>query len=235
MFNCLIFQDAKIFKFYNIICDNYEINTECSYHECIKKITNSGVDVFIIDITSIIIDRDFLLNIIKCCKKKEIIVVCCVDQLNNDLIIINDLYQAADCFIKSNNLDLIIKTLINLDLSKKDIVKDEKIDEVHQLLYQLGISNSVNGFYYLQSAIIMCLKNKSLLKGFNCGLYQNIAFDFNTTPSAVEKAIRKSIENAFNYSNATSFIYCFFKDIINNDKAKATNRQFILMCVQYLK
>ena len=236
MFKCLVFQNAKSFKFHDIVCDNYEVSIEFNYQECIKKISDSIVDVFIVDISNGTNDCGLLLNIIKCCKKNETSVICCIDQLNNnDFIITNDLYQAADCFIKSYNVDLIIKTLINLDLGKKDTVKNDDIDVVNQLLYQLGISNSVNGFYYLQAAIKMCLKNKKLLKGFNYGLYQNIAFDFNTTPSAVEKAIRKSIENAFNLSNASSFIYCFFKDIINNDKAKATNRQFILMCVQHLK
>ena len=105
---------------------------------------------------------------------------------------------------------------------------------ITELLHTLGIPNSVQGFSYIQEAIANCYYHEDYKKGVTKYLYPLLALQHRTTAGAVEKSIRHAIELAFSHCDQTS-LYDFFKGTIRMDKAKATNSQFISMCVDYLK
>ena len=106
--------------------------------------------------------------------------------------------------------------------SKED--EDQKIERtVTNILREIGVPAHIKGYAYLRSAIIYVSKDSSYLGSITKKLYPNIANEFGTTSSRVERAIRHAIEVAFNRGNIRVWLKYFFSV---TEKAP-TNSEFI--------
>lgn len=106
------------------------------------------------------------------------------------------------------------------------------IDEakMYNLLKELGIPANFKGYKYIKDSICMISSNSRIKMG---ALYSEIADKYSTTPSAVERCIRHSIENIFNSSELPDIL----KDIFGNrsfDK-KPRNGEFLFTISEYLR
>ena len=71
-------------------------------------------------------------------------------------------------------------------------------------LEEVGIPAHIKGYMYLRTAIMKTYDNIDILGQVTKVLYPEIARNYNTTSSRVERAIRHAIEVAWNRGNTES-------------------------------
>ena len=112
--------------------------------------------------------------------------------------------------------------------------KDNYIDEITQIIHEIGVPAHIKGYLYLRDAISMVVEEIELLGSVTKILYPRIAQKFETTPSRVERAIRHAIEVAWS-RNSLDTIKKFFGYTINTEKGKPTNSEFIALVADRIR
>ena len=107
---------------------------------------------------------------------------------------------------------------------------DEKISGI---LIAIGIPPHIKGYGYLREGIKMAVEEPSIINNVTKQLYPKIAEKFNTTASKVERAIRHSIEVAWNRQRVDAINAMFgVRVYIGTDKP--TNSEFIALVADKL-
>lgn len=99
---------------------------------------------------------------------------------------------------------------------------------VTALLRELGIPANVKGYDYVREAIMLCLKDRTMVDKITKALYPSVAQMFDTTAPRVERAIRHAIELAWERGNL-NLINNIFGYTVSNSKGKPTNSEFIAL------
>ena len=105
--------------------------------------------------------------------------------------------------------------------------------EIETAFARIGLPSSLMGYEYLVEAITKVVLDK---KAINCivkGLYVDIAKEFNTTGSRVERAIRHAIETAYYRGNVDEIDKCL--GYYSNEDGKCTNGEFIANFARYIR
>lgn len=102
------------------------------------------------------------------------------------------------------------------------------------ILKELGMPVSLLGYAYTRYAIKLVYDNPTLVSAITKELYPNIAREFNTTPTRVERAIRHAVETAWYRGNA-EFQQKLFGYSISVDRGKPTNSELITTIADYIK
>jgi two-component system response regulator (stage 0 sporulation protein A) len=108
------------------------------------------------------------------------------------------------------------------------------IEEITQIIHEIGIPAHIKGYLYLRDAISMVAEEIELLGSITKILYPRIAQKYETTPSRVERAIRHAIEVAWARNNIDT-IKKFFGYTINTEKGKPTNSEFIALVADRIR
>lgn len=99
--------------------------------------------------------------------------------------------------------------------------------EIYKTLHDLGLPAHFKGYQYISFGL-ETLFDKPNIKRLNIGiLYEEIADEFNTTKSNVERSIRHAIDISFHRGDI-KVIDSFFGHSLNFDKAKPTNFEYII-------
>ncbi|MEN8905752.1 MAG: sporulation transcription factor Spo0A [Clostridiales bacterium] len=106
--------------------------------------------------------------------------------------------------------------------------------EVTNVLHEIGVPAHIKGYQYLRDAIIMVIKDIDIINSITKQLYPNIAKQYNTTPSRVERAIRHAIEVAWGRGQVDA-IDTLFGYTVNLGKGKPTNSEFVAMIADKLR
>lgn len=112
--------------------------------------------------------------------------------------------------------------------------KDKYIEEITDIIHEIGIPAHIKGYLYLRDAISMVAEEIELLGSITKILYPRIAQKYETTPSRVERAIRHAIEVAWSRNNIET-IKKFFGYTINTEKGKPTNSEFIALVADKIR
>ncbi len=105
---------------------------------------------------------------------------------------------------------------------QKEKLLEEKIEST---LLSLGLKKHRKSYIYIREAVLLCIKDMSLLNGVTKVLYPQIAYKFSTNGSSVERAIRYGITNIWDKPNNVELRKNFsFQFYINN---KPSNVEFI--------
>ena len=123
-------------------------------------------------------------------------------------------------------------TSINLRESKEAPLDLDK--EITDILHEIGVPAHIKGYMYLRESITMVYNDIDILSGITKVLYPTVAKKYNTTSSRVERAIRHSIEVAWNRGNVEA-ISQIFSYTISYNKSKPTNSEFIAMIADKLR
>lgn len=94
---------------------------------------------------------------------------------------------------------------------------------VTKIIWGIGIPAHIKGYRYLRSAIIMVFKNPELIDSITKRLYPDLAKEYKTTPSRIERGIRHAITTAWNRGPTEKMLEIFS----NQKNLKTTNSQFI--------
>lgn len=109
-----------------------------------------------------------------------------------------------------------------------DSTEEVIVERITQLMIELGMSANLLGFNYIREAIRLSVIDIGILNAITKRLYPDIAKQFKTTPSRVERAIRHSIEVAWSKGNLKT-VNSIFGYTIAANKGKPTNSEFIAM------
>ena len=163
------------------------------------------------------------------------------DEINND--------QNTDIFLtiveaNNNRINLKITTSSIQTKSIKDIIEyinNNKIINVEQInsemcidkiLHNLGMPSNIKGYQYIKDGIILLFNNN--ISSFTKDLYPTIAKKYDTNKENVERSMRHAIEISWNRGN-WDLMEELFGYSIDQDKAKPTNKEYIITIVDYLK
>jgi two-component system response regulator (stage 0 sporulation protein A) len=136
------------------------------------------------------------------------------------------------CFRPDVDLEELFK-----EEEKQIPTKESKISIEQQItttLHELGVPAHIKGYLYLRTGIEMVYNEIELLGGITKVLYPEVAKQYKTTSSRVERAIRHAIEVAWNRGNIEAIRNIFSYTICYN-KTKPTNSEFIAMLADKLR
>lgn len=105
---------------------------------------------------------------------------------------------------------------------------------VTKVIHEIGVPAHIKGYQYLRDAIMMAIRDMEIINSITKQLYPNIANDYNTTPSRVERAIRHAIEVAWGRGQV-DLLNNLFGYTVQTSKGKPTNSEFIAMIADKLR
>ncbi len=114
------------------------------------------------------------------------------------------------------------------DKSNKCYNKDDLEMIVTGIIHEVGVPAHIKGYQFIRSAILMAIDNMEVINHITKQLYPDLAKMYKTTPSRVERAIRHSIEVAWNRGRSET-MESIFGYTVSCDKGKPTNSEFIAM------
>ena len=113
---------------------------------------------------------------------------------------------------------------------KNIVLLDEKISNI---FISIGIPPHIKGYAYLREGIKMAVENPAIINNITKQLYPKIAEKLDTTASKVERAIRHSIEVAWNRQRIDA-INAVFGVRVYIGTEKPTNSEFIALVADKL-
>jgi two-component system response regulator (stage 0 sporulation protein A) len=117
-----------------------------------------------------------------------------------------------------------------LATESKPTVSVDIDDMVFAILKRVGMPPNLKGYNYTDYAIKLCLADPSYLDELTKRLYPDVAVQYNTTDSRVERAIRHAVESVFDRCDP-EIINNLFGCTMSRKKGKLTNGEFIASCV----
>lgn len=105
---------------------------------------------------------------------------------------------------------------------------------VSNILLRLGISENISGCQHLRRAIVLAVENEEMMYSVTRLMYPKIAQELGTTPSVVERRIRRAIVAAWEKSES-SVLESYFGHTIDIARGKPANSEFIAMVADRIK
>ena len=109
--------------------------------------------------------------------------------------------------------------------------EEENVFRISNLLNRLSISPSIKGYYYIRNAVEMVLEDPEAIIGITKRMYPDVAKEYKTTSSKVERAIRHAIESSWKKGSGKTY-----SEIVGyHCGEKPTNGQFIATLAEYIR
>ena len=105
---------------------------------------------------------------------------------------------------------------------------------VTSIIHEIGVPAHIKGYQYLREAIMIAVQDMDVINAITKVLYPQVAKTFATTPSRVERAIRHTIEVAWDRGDLET-LQRFFGYTVSNTKGKPTNSEFIALIADKLQ
>ncbi len=223
------------------------IGTSDNATSCLNYLSTNSCDLLIIDLMLTNIDGIGVLNKLKEVNSRAYNKVVCITSFTNPLICETlEKLNVSYCFKQPFDINYFTTTLSSImkitledikDMTQNESEKYKKIkleNEITEILHEVGIPAHIKGYMYLRTAILSTYYNIELLGQVTKVLYPDIARQYSTTASRVERAIRHAIEVAWNRGN-TDAIDDIFGYTVSATKSKPTNSEFIAMIADKLR
>lgn len=219
---------------------------------CIMDLRNRKVDILVLDMIMPKKDGLDVLESLKINRIEAGSIICTTPFINDYIVSQLKMYKVDYVILKPFQVSVLKDKMKSLSKAKDMIVPngqmisltDEKENthrlkmmlqnEITELLHEIGIPAHIKGYQYLRTAIEKTYFNIDYLGQVTKILYPEIAREYYTTASRVERAIRHAIEVAWNRGNIDA-IDDIFGYTISATKAKPTNSEFIAMLADKLR
>lgn len=120
-------------------------------------------------------------------------------------------------------------------MPQKTEITDRTLEvEITSIIHEIGVPAHIKGYQYIRDAILMSIRDREMINSITKILYPTISKKYQTTPSRVERAIRHSIEVAWNRGNP-DVIEDYFGYTVSDGKGKPTNSEFIALIADKLR
>lgn len=107
--------------------------------------------------------------------------------------------------------------------------------KITRMLHEIGVPAHLKGYQFLREAIMLGIKDTSILDSITKILYPTVARKFQTTPSRVERAIRHAVETAWVRVGDVKYLEKYFGFSVDPNKGKPTNSEFIATLVDWIR
>lgn len=105
--------------------------------------------------------------------------------------------------------------------------------QISKIFVAIGIPPHIKGYQYLRTAIKMCIKDTNIISAITKRLYPDVAKEYDTTPSKVERAIRHAIEVCWNRGKIDNINNLFGSQVFTKND-RPTNGEFIALLADKL-
>lgn len=102
------------------------------------------------------------------------------------------------------------------------------------LFLEMGAPDHLIGHEYALAAVLLVVENRTFIDNITFGLYPQLAVQFDTTASRVERAIRHVVEVMWTRGDP-DVLFRYFGNTISADRGKPTNGEFIARCANIVK
>ena len=223
------------------------VGTAYNGHDCLELLENDEPDVLVLDIIMPHMDGLAVLGKLKEMEKMHTPNVVMLTAFGQEEVMKKAADLGASYFIlKPFDLDNLADQIrqvhgtgVTSSPQQKKLVKKEQKKKnleanITNIIHEIGVPAHIKGYMYLREAITMVYNDIELLGSITKVLYPDIAKNYNTTASRVERAIRHAIEVAWTRGNIES-ISALFGYTVNISKAKPTNSEFIAIVADRLR
>ncbi len=225
----------------------YDVVGECSDgQEAVKQAKEKDPDVIVLDILLPRLDGIETICEIKNKMPEKNIAFIIVTGVGNSKML-NDACEAGAmyCLIKpceytaiASRIDKALTSRTQQKTKQAPDVTSETLPDIEtqvtKIIHQIGVPAHIKGYQYLRTAIIMTMNNTELINSITKQLYPNVAKEYSTTSSRVERAIRHAIEVAWDRGDI-DVINSYFGYTIQSAKGKPTNSEFIALVADSLR
>lgn len=128
---------------------------------------------------------------------------------------------------KSDEMDIYSQVVF----TEKDYSLEMKVT---RMLFTLNIPANIKGYQYIRAAVIMAVHDPEAVILITKIIYPEVARQYRTTPSRVERAIRHAIEVSWQRSDQ-DFLNSFFFAEQSTIRNRPTNREFISRLSEWVK
>ena len=123
--------------------------------------------------------------------------------------------------------------LICGDAQLQSVKDTHSLTEISQTLRELGMPANLLGYHYFRFAIHTAVRHPEILRAITKELYPQIAKEFRTTATGVERAMRHAIEVMWNRGNI-EILEEYFGYTVDPNRGKPTNSEFVSQIVDKL-
>ncbi len=224
----------------------YEVVGECADgQEAVAEAQIKQPKVVVLDILLPRLDGIDVITEIRSKMPDEDISFIIVTGVGNSKML-NDASQAGAmyCLIKPCDYSVIASKIDKALSAQKERLENKAENElenvpdietqVTKIIHQIGVPAHIKGYQYLRTAIIMTMSNTELINSITKQLYPNVAKEYSTTSSRVERAIRHAIEVAWDRGDI-DVINSYFGYTVQSSKGKPTNSEFIALVADSLR
>lgn len=106
--------------------------------------------------------------------------------------------------------------------------------EISLLVRDLGVPAHIKGYQYLKTAIVMAAEDANMLNYITKLLYPEIAKQYKTTSSSVERALRHAIDIVWTRGNQ-KLLSDFFGSFAYSGQERPTNSEFIAVIADRIR
>ena len=110
----------------------------------------------------------------------------------------------------------------------------DMMPRITQLMHEIGVPAHIKGYSQLRYAIALVIHNAELINHVTKELYPQVAKQFGTTASRVERSIRHAIEVAWDRGDI-EVLHKYFGETISHTRGKPTNSEFIALIADMLR
>ncbi len=119
-------------------------------------------------------------------------------------------------------------------LVEEAVADDVELERlVTPVIHEVGMPAHIKGYQYVREAIVLTIKDESVIHEVTKVLYPAVARRYHTTSACVERAIRHAIEVAWERGDLDA-LQRVFGYTVSTSKGKPTNSEFIAMIADRL-
>lgn len=119
-------------------------------------------------------------------------------------------------------------------LVEEAVADDVELERlVTPVINEVGMPAHIKGYQYVREAIVLTIKDESVIHEVTKVLYPAVARRYHTTSACVERAIRHAIEVAWERGDLDA-LQRVFGYTVSTSKGKPTNSEFIAMIADRL-
>ncbi|MBR2453453.1 MAG: sporulation transcription factor Spo0A [Clostridia bacterium] len=156
------------------------------------------------------------------------------------------LFEAASagadmCLPKPYMAESVASHLLSVMAGRSHFVGDKRApddndleSQVTKIIHRIGVPAHIKGYQYLRTAILMTVRDSTIIDSVTKVLYPQVAKKYQTTTSRVERAIRHAIEVAWDRGDVDT-LDSFFGYTVQTGRGKPTNSEFIALIADNLR
>lgn len=201
--------------------------------DCIESLKKNKVDILLLDLTMPKYDGLYVLDKI-ISNKIDVNIILTTFSITDDVIKYVSNKGVSYIVLKPFDMKLLEERITSIYTETKIAIQNSLSTDISIILKNIGIPFHIKGYKYMTLAIKMLCHNPEYLGAITKVLYPEIAKEYSSTPTRVERAIRHSIEVAWSRGNKDYLQNIFGKDKYS-ESFRPTNSEFIATITNEVK